>query len=113
MKDSVLTEWIALVSMRINARIDDQADVAQAFFRNWKVKVEETDHIGLVSQVLKRKGYSKYGNLFTKGFVCFEIEKATIKVWVDIPRIQTKKQIITESFVTGVIVAANYYERLC
>lgn len=114
MKDSTLNILMSAASARINARIDDQADVAQQFFRNWNVKKEDIDERALVVQTLKRKGYSNYGDLFTKGFVCFEIEGSIdkIKAWIDIPGLSTRHQEITESFITGVIVAANYYEKL-
>ncbi len=109
-------------SYRINQRIEDIAEAAIARISLWEFKgfVNEVDETELVSSALKRRGYLKYGNLYTKGFNVFEVkakpEKKTkideVRAWVDIPGKETKSQIIKESFVTGVIIMANYYERI-
>ena len=69
------------------------------------------DELQFIEKYLKRKGYDKYGNIFTKGFVIIEVkvsnkEIQSIEIFNDISKI---KQQITVNFSSGLIVAENYY----
>jgi len=109
-------------SYRINQRIEDVSEALIARVSLWEFEgfINEVDETEIVSSALKRRGYLKYGNLYTKGFSVFEIktmpDKKTkideVRAWIDIPGKETKSQIIKKSFVTGVIIMANYYERI-
>jgi hypothetical protein len=72
------------------------------------------DELQFIEKYLKRKGYDKYGNIFTKGFVIIEVkvsnkEIQSIEIFNDISKI---KQQITVNFSSGLIVAENYYSRI-
>lgn len=108
---------IIQAQLRINQRIDDQADVARAYFANYGRPSEKLEDYDFICNTLKRKGYDKYGDLFTRGFHCFEIVRhrksqklELVKYWTDVPSAKVFE--INKSFVTGVIIAANYFERM-
>lgn len=106
-----------LAQQRVNQRIDEAAMADTEYFANWDgFKPVWFDPLKHVDSFLKKKGYQKYGNLYTKGFVVFEVvektgENPVIFVWQDFGA-PKRKQRIEVSIVTGVIIAANYYERI-
>ena len=115
---------------RLYSKIDDQADAAKEYYNNWKTSKEpKTGDLELLTGVLKRKGFQKYGELWTCGFVCVELgmkqsiimrknkrhmisELTSAKVWLDIPKTKTTTQTIDTSILSGVIIAINYFNKM-
>jgi len=86
--------------------------VFRIYFGKTKNTVDELDYI---DKYLKKKGYIKYGNIYTKGFIVIEIklkskEIDSIEIFID--GISKNKQIISENFTTGLIISENYFSRL-
>jgi len=97
---------------RMNNRIEEQYISSLAFFQE-RHQYFELNELELTTTILKKKGFDKFGNLFTKGFLCVEIftdkEKqiTNIDIWVDVKN--TKVQRITKNFITNIIISVNYY----
>lgn len=68
----------------------------------------------LIEKYLKVKGYVLNVVLgepvFTKGFVCVQIHKNNIEVWID--KIKSPKSVfVNESYLTGLPLTLNYMEK--
>jgi len=65
---------------------------------------------------LKKRGYFLSGfvlngkPIWMKDFVCVQIEDNLIRVWHDLPK--AKPSFIHQSFITGLPIALNYFERI-
>lgn len=78
--------------------------------------VPESDY-EIVNKILKLRGYDKYGNVFTSGFVCVIIDfdgdnVNSVCVKHDIPKTTTKDFILSNSIITGLPIALNYFEKI-
>jgi len=108
-----------LLSLRIKRDIEDKCNLANAYLDlkiNKEYSEANIDQIDIVSSLLKRKGYSKNGNIYTKDFVYIKVEsKESIKsihIKHDIPKIKSGINIIGESYLTSLVIALDYYERI-
>jgi hypothetical protein len=74
------------------------------------------DELELISGLLKRRGYSKYGNLFTKDFVAVVVEisdlRSITKITIKHDITNSSECVITESFITGLNIYLTNFERL-
>jgi len=79
-----------------------------------KQKIKLSSDKDIITTMLKRRGYDKYGDIFTKGFLYIETNHGQeinhINIKHDIGN--SKPYYIDESFVTGLAIALNYYERI-
>lgn len=112
-----------LLSLEINRDINTRCITASAFFdfkinellknKNYEPQDVIPD-IKIIQSLLKKRGYSKYGNIYTKGFVYVMINEGyhlrQINIKHDIKG--AKWYIINESFVTGLSIALTYFERI-
>jgi hypothetical protein len=117
MTDDSLQERMDLATMRLDHKIEMMAVTALARINYYPLtfKTEPINEVPLITTLLKRQGYVHFGDLFTKGFVCIQLSSTKkgltqIRVWVDIPNERNKVQVIDSSFLTGVVIAVNYYK---
>jgi hypothetical protein len=76
---------------------------------------QNTAEFDFINAYLRKQGYSVYGDVYTKGFVVVEIKRIgkeikSIDIFVD--KVSKQKQTIEENFITGVIIAENYFKRV-
>ena len=82
------------------------------YFPKSEINVSDTDFI---ERYLKKNGYTKYGDLHSKGFILIELHKkdrkvTSIEVWHD--KVSTTKQVINDNFSTGLIIAERYFSKI-
>jgi hypothetical protein len=85
--------------------------IYKLYFRS-ELKANEVEFI---DRYLRKKGYDKYGDIYTKGFVVIKLnlkskEIVSIEIWVD--QVSKSKQQIENNFSTGLIIAENYFSRI-
>ena len=114
---------LEVVRLNINRDIEQKCNNANAFLdikfnrllKNYgvnklKYNVSDTE---IIQTLLKKRGYIKYGDIYTKGFVFVTFsdgkELTQINVKHDIKG--AKWHVINDSFVTGLVIALNYFER--
>lgn len=100
----------------LNYKID--LDVAIAINKinfNKKEKEIKINELLIVEGFLKRRDFVKYGNIFTKGFLIIIINESKGKIDDIIIKYDIKNSKpfrINSSFITGINIAINYYERI-
>jgi hypothetical protein len=78
-------------------------------------KFVELDDFAFIDRYLRKRGYDEYGSVYTKGFVVIELHKKSgVLVSIDIfhDQVSKGKQVIEKNFVTGLIIAENYFKRI-
>jgi hypothetical protein len=90
--------------------------IAKLIFRLYFGKsVDTVDPLEFIDKHLKRKGYDKYGNIYTKGFVVIDLkfkskELSQIEIFID--QTSRSRLIIDENFITSLIISENYFSRI-
>ena len=102
----------AYLDLKFNSLIKKYGVVNTDELKRLKIKDVVSD-VDIIQVLLKKRGYIKYGDIYTKGFVFVTFvegkELTQINVKHDIKG--SKWHVINESFVTGLVIALNYFER--
>jgi len=77
----------------------------------FKTEVDK-DEYKVIESYLKTKGYSKNGNLYTKGFVAIEVHSKINTIYIYHDGISKNKTSITKNLTTGLVISENYFSRL-
>lgn len=102
----------AFLDLKFNKLIKEFGFTNTEKIKRLKIKNVISD-IEIIQTLLKKRGYVKYGDIYTKGFVfvTFGDEKELKQINVKHDINGSKWHVINESFVTGLVVALNYFER--
>ena len=124
MEQSVIDTEFKLIKDKINNDIHRRCIEASAYLdlkinsiATKEITTEKVDEVQIFTTLIKRMGYSKYCNMFSKNFVLVELighagTISEIKVKHDIPGMKTKWHVINESHLSSLMVFVNYFERL-
>jgi len=103
----------AYLDLRFNQLIKKYGVTSDEQIKELKIKDNYSD-VEIIQILLKKRGYSKYGNIYTKGFVFVTFgedkELKQINIKHDIKK--SKWLSINDSFVTGLVIGLNYFERI-
>jgi hypothetical protein len=90
--------------------------IAKLIFRLYFGKsVDTVDPLEFIYKHLKLKGYNKYGDIYTKGFVVIELKfksKQLTQIEIFIDQASRSRLIIDENFITSLIISENYFSRI-
>lgn len=118
--NSIIDLELKFSLQRIKQNINDSVNYANAFLdmmiKNISESVEcscDVDENKIIETLLKKRGYSKNGNLYSRDFVLIQVlNDGKLRIKHDVPQMGNKWQIIDKSCISGLIISLNYYERI-
>jgi hypothetical protein len=114
---NLYTNQLDISLIKINNKTKLKSEYAKSYldfklnelFIKRKIKPFQSK-LAIIQKILKIKGYEKYDNIYTKGFIKVIVNGDINSISVEIDVKDCNATLIFSSFVTGLITTLNYYE---